>query len=176
MPEDLGVSYAVAAPSDAVDWELLSLLFRQKYASMVRVAELLVGDRAVAEEIAQDAFVRLQPRLGRLGGADDAQRYLRAIVVNLSRSALRRRGLARRHTLEIPVRVDDGSGPRAEHADVVAALRRLPRRQAECLVLRYYLDLSEAEIAKTLGISPGSVKTHASRGLDALSEILGGEQ
>ncbi len=99
--------------------------------------------------------------------------YLRSAVLNGARSQLRRRSVARRHPQPEP-----GSAPAADadlggdEAQVLAALRALPERQREVLALRYYLDLSEEEIAATLSISPGSVKTHAHRGLATLAERL----
>jgi RNA polymerase sigma factor (sigma-70 family) len=98
------------------------------------------------------------------------------IVVNLARSAQRRRSLARRHAAADPTakgEVDDGAEERADREAVLVALRRIARRQRECLVLRYYLDLSEADIAGVLGVSAGSVKTHTSRGLAAMARLLG---
>jgi RNA polymerase sigma factor (sigma-70 family) len=96
-------------------------------------------------------------------------------VLNVCRSGLRRRVVALRRPDDRPrdaASAEDGVLAGAEGAAVVAALRRLPARQRECLVLRYYADLSEAEIASTLGISNGSVKTHVHRGLAALSHLL----
>jgi len=99
-------------------------------------------------------------------------------VVNAARSALRRRGTVRRHLRNADV--DDVQGAdhalivSAEHAAVLAALRQLPQRQREVLVLRYWADLTEAEIAATLGIRPGTVKSTASRALTALENKLGG--
>jgi RNA polymerase sigma factor (sigma-70 family) len=97
-------------------------------------------------------------------------------VCNLCRSTWRRRLRRGPHDLADADRIDDGSQSRADQAEVMSGLRRLPRRQRECLVLRYYLDLTEAEIARALDISNGSVKTHTSRGLAALGELLGGQR
>lgn len=105
----------------------------------------------------------------------DPPAYLRATVLNLARSGLRRQLVARRHA-PTPERdaaaAEDAVMLREEHREVLAALRSLPRRQRECLALRYYLDLPEAEIAGTLGISTGSVKSHTHRGLAALASKL----
>ena len=100
----------------------------------------------------------------------------RVIVVNLARSAQRRRSLARRHAAADPTAkdaVDDGAQARAEREAVLVALGRIARRQRACLVLRYYLDLPESEVAGVLGISQGSVKTHTSRGLAGMANLLG---
>lgn len=154
-------------------------LYRSHYAELVRLAALLVDDRGVAEEVVQDAFVSVARRRER-APLDDAQAvpaYLRSAVLNGARSALRRRAVRRRHLRSVEPPPDAPSADVAalaheETRRVLTALRRLPGRQREVLVLRYYADLSEAEIAETLGISPGSVKTHAHRGLASLSETL----
>ena len=164
----------LAAPGldrDAV----LAELFRAHHGPLVRTATLLLGDAGVAEEVVQDAYVKLHGALPRLRQPEAALPYLRTTVVNLARSRLRRTRIARRHPLVPP-----GPGPGAEeravvsedHREVLAALDGLPRRQRECLVLRYYLNLSEMEIAAALSISRGSVKTHTSRALAALSARL----
>lgn len=161
---------------DGVD---LARLYTEKWPAMMRLAVLLVDDRASAEDIVQDAFVALHRRPPR--SADSAAAYLRICVVNNARSALRRRGTVRRHLASLPTRVVE-QAPAADrsilvadqHAEVLAAVRALPPRQREVLVLRYWSELSEAEIAEALGISTGTVKSSASRGLDALERSLGG--
>lgn len=145
---------------------------------MVRLAVLLVDDLGTAEDVVQDAFTALYRRHGeRIAEVDNALGYLRTAVVNTARSVLRRRRTARAWTPPTPADV-----PSAEasvvldeaHREVLAALGRLTARRREVLVLRYWADLSEAEIAETLGISRGAVKSNASRGLDALERILEG--
>ena len=111
----------------------------------------------------------------RSSSAEVALPYVRTAVLNVCRSGLRRRVVARRHLGSTEPNAQSAETTVAqqhERAAVVAALRGLPTRQRECLVLRYYADLSEAEIASTLGISAGSVKTHCHRGLAALSKLL----
>lgn len=152
-------------------------LFEREYARLVRAALLLVGDLATAEDVVQDAFVAVHRRWGQLEDLDRVGGYLQRAVINNSRSVLRHRGVVRRHEQSSPEPrvVEDISTVVLERADrdaVLAALGRLPRRQREVLVLRYYLDLGEAEIASTLRISKGSVKTHASRGASALRTNL----
>jgi RNA polymerase sigma-70 factor (sigma-E family) len=153
----------------------LTQLFRAHYAGLLRLAVLLADDHAGAEDLVQDAFVRMHRSWGRLRDPDKALAYLRACVVNGSRSRLRRLRTARRH--HEPPSPDAPSAEQVaadhqEHADVYAALDRLPQRQRQVLVLRYYGDLSEAEIAATLGISAGAVKSHAHRGIAALELAL----
>ncbi|MFG3280883.1 RNA polymerase sigma factor [Streptomyces sp. NPDC048111] len=143
---------------------------------MVRLAVMLVDDRATAEDVVQDAFTALYRRHGdRVEEIDNALAYLRTAVVNASRSVLRRRRTARGYTP--PHEPDAPSAEERvvldeEHREVLAALRQLTVRRREVLVLRYWSDLTEAEIATTLGISRGSVKSIASRALDSLEKIL----
>ena len=157
--------------------EAVTELFRAHYAGLVRVAVLLVDDDATAEDVVQDAYARLHRRWGRLRDPDAAYAYLRTAVVNGSRSRLRRRRTARAY---VPPHDVAGPSPEAaaidreEYAAVRAALGALPARQREVLVLRYYAALSEAEIADAIGISRGAVKSHASRGLAALTRALEG--
>jgi RNA polymerase sigma-70 factor (sigma-E family) len=106
---------------------------------------------------------------------DTALAYLRRSVVNGARSALRHRKVVDKHAprpLPDAASAEHGALLALEHAEVMAALRRLPERQREVLVLRYYLDLSEASIADTLGISRGAVKSHSARGIAALRTSL----
>ncbi|MER6449683.1 RNA polymerase sigma factor [Streptomyces venezuelae] len=145
---------------------------------MVRLAVLLVDDLATAEDVVQDAFTALYRRHGeQISEVDNALGYLRTAVVNTSRSVLRRRRTVRAWTppaaVDIPSAEDHVVLDEA-HREVLAALGRLTPRRRQVLVLRYWADLSEAEIAATLGISRGAVKSNASRGLDALERILEG--
>jgi RNA polymerase sigma-70 factor (sigma-E family) len=157
--------------------EALSRLFAAHYRTLVRTAALLLGERGAAEEIVQDAYVALHGRWRRLRDADKALAYLRASVVNGSRSALRHRRVVDRH---LAGAAPPGHAPSAEagaldlldHAAVVAALHALPARQREAIVLRYYADLSEAQIAEAMGVSRGAVKSHTSRAMAALRLTL----
>ncbi|MFI5592544.1 SigE family RNA polymerase sigma factor [Amycolatopsis sp. NPDC051758] len=152
----------------------LTELFHAHRPGLVRLAVLLLGDRGLAEDVVQDAFVALFRRWP-LDDPAGAGGYLRVSVVNGARSAQRRAALRRRHHKAEP---DDGPPADAEallgeeHREVLAAVRRLPRRQREVLVLRYWSGLSEAEIAETLGVSRGTVKTCASRALAKLEGEL----
>ena len=151
-------------------------LYTAQRLSLVRLAVLLVDDLATAEDIVQDAFAAFAAR-PELRERAAAVGYLRTAVVNRSRSALRRRRTARAY---VPPRDAAPPGPddRAlladEHRELLTALDHLAPRQREVLVLRYWSELSEAEIADALGITRGAVKSTASRALDALEKILGG--
>lgn len=150
-------------------------LFAREYVRLVRAAVLLVGDRESAEDVVQDAFVGVHRRWGRFADPDRVGGYLHRAVVNGCRSVLRHRAVVRRTPPVLAVPAADAADEvlgRAMRAEVFAALSALPRRQREVLVLRHYLDLSEAEIAASLRISAGSVKTHASRGAAALRARL----
>jgi RNA polymerase sigma-70 factor (sigma-E family) len=155
-------------------------LYAAHWRSLVRLSVLLVRDTGTAEEIVQDAFVAMHGRWSRLREPDKALAYLRQAVVNRSRSALRHRAVVERHVrregglaLVHESGADDASLAAARRDAVLDAMRRLPTRQREVLALRYYLELSEAEIAEALGISAGAVKSHASRGAAALRSHLG---
>ena len=154
----------------------LERLYDEHYVRLLRLAVLLVGDTGRAEEVVQDSFVAMFQRWDRLVGADHPA-YLRATVVNRSRSVLRHLRVVRRHPDEQPLPdpgADDPVLAGVRREAVLAALAGLPRRQREVLALRYYLDLSEREIAGTLGISQGAVKSHTSRGAAALRATLSG--
>ncbi|HEX6936493.1 MAG TPA: SigE family RNA polymerase sigma factor, partial [Actinomycetes bacterium] len=155
--------------------EAVTRLYAVHYRSLVRLAALLLRDAAVAEEVVQDSFVAMHGAWRRLADPDRALAYLRQSVVNRSRSVLRRRTVASRHAPSAAPpapSAEHGALVALEHAEVLAALRLLPQRQREVLVLRYYADLTEAEIADAIGISRGAVKSHASRGLAALRSSL----
>ncbi len=153
----------------------LTALYTAHYRRLVRLAALLLDDVATSEEIVQDAYVKMHAAWRRLRDPQTAEAYLRTTVVNLSRSRMRRRQVAERHA-ERPfpdaASAEEGAMAALERQAVLAALRALPDRQRECLVLRYYGDLSEAQIAETMGISAGAVKSHASRGMAALRAAL----
>lgn len=164
------------ADQGGLDVAGVRLLFQDRYATTVRLGQFLTGNAVAGEDIAQEAFAILCRQVDRLNRPGDLGGYLHRMVVNLARSAGRRQRVARRHSTRRP----DPSAEAADHAEAVAerdvilaALSRLPVRQRQCLVLRYYLDLAEADIAATLGVSIGSVKTHTARGLAGLSRLLG---
>ncbi len=148
-------------------------LFRARYPEMVRLADLLGADDP--EDIAQEAFARLIRKHGSLRNPEAAVAYVRRCVVNLTRNRHRHLRVVRLHT---PAgRHEDSSEQavilREDHREVLAALAGLPPRRREAIVLRYWLDLSEREIAAAMGVSPGTVKSNVSRGLAALAQALG---
>jgi RNA polymerase sigma-70 factor (sigma-E family) len=161
--------------------DALTVLHREHYASLVRLATLVLGDVGLSEQVVQDAFVKLQLRWGGLRRLDRAPAYLRSAVLNGARSQLRRHKVRDRHdarrTVVPQVTTPEASAVAgADHDRIVAALRRLPERQREALALRYLLDLPEAEVATAMGVSTGSVKTHVHRGLATLAVLLGEER
>jgi len=144
--------------------------------TLIRLANLLVRDRADAEDVVQDAFTALYRALPRLRDHDQLLPYLRAAVINGCRSALR----GRRRSAQLAIRSWPAEPPAAASAEaavllseerraVFAAMSRLPRRSREVLALRYYLDLTDSEIAETLGVSRGTVSSTASRAVAALT-------
>ncbi|HET9022161.1 MAG TPA: sigma-70 family RNA polymerase sigma factor [Ornithinibacter sp.] len=150
-------------------------LFDAEAASLTRLARFYVDDKTAAEDLVQEAFIRFARHQGRLRDQNRAAAYLRSIVINLARDHNRRGFVSWRH--RPPAQPDVPSAAetaeeRAERAAVVAALRALPRRQRDCVTLRYYYDMPVAEIAATLGLSTNTVKTHLQRGLDALAATL----
>jgi RNA polymerase sigma-70 factor (sigma-E family) len=170
------------AAGDAVapDWsagEAVTGLYSTQYVALLRLATLLTHDRGLAEEIVQDTFVALHQRWSQLRDPDAGAAYLRSSVVNRCRSALRHRGVVERVAGRLRQRA---YAPSAEslaldaglYAEVLAAVRALPSRQREALVLRYYLDLTEATTAEVMGVSTGAVKSHTARGLAALRRAL----
>jgi RNA polymerase sigma-70 factor (sigma-E family) len=169
-----------AANHLAMRWtadEAVTHLFAAHYRPLVRLATLLLADAAVAEEVTADAYVGLHARWRSLRDPDNALAYLRSSVVNRSRSALRHRGVVARF---VAVAVPPDDAPSAESTvlgrlrrdELIAALAGLPGRQREALILRYYADLSEAQVAAAMGCSRGAVKSHTARGLAALRQRI----
>jgi RNA polymerase sigma-70 factor (sigma-E family) len=165
---------AVAAFAPDVD-RLVSNLFRAEGRSLVRLARLFVDDRNAAEDLVQEAFIRLARSVHRIEDPVRAPAYLRSIVLNLARDQNRRGLVSLRHRLpfhDIDRGIEDQIDVREDQREVLDALRELPTQQRACLVLRYYDELGPDEIAATLGISRNSVKTHLQRGLSALESRL----
>lgn len=153
----------------------LADLYRDHRMRMVRLAMLLVDDPATGEDVVQEAFTGLHRNWTGLRDEAAAVGYLRAAVVNGSRSVLRRRRTARDYVPPHQVNARSAESLAmlsAEHQSVVDALATLPPRQREVLVLRYYGGMTEAEIAETTGISRGTVKSTASRALDAVGRVM----
>jgi RNA polymerase sigma-70 factor (sigma-E family) len=154
----------------------VTALFRQHHVELVRLALLMVGDLATAEDVVQDAFEHLHRRWRRLREPAAGLAYARSSVLNGCRSVHRRSAVARKHAPRLAgpiLHSPDAAAALAEHAELLAALRGLSRRQREVLVLRFYADLDAAEIARTLRISASTVRSTTSRGLAELARILG---
>ena len=175
-------SPTLAASRDATaraDLDEAVALYSAHRLSLVRLAVLLVDDLQSAEDVVQDAFAGFLGRRRALDDPDKALAYLRTAVVNNARSALRRRRTARAYVVPHEVEPEGPSGRAIlaeEHRAVIDALRKLAPRQREVLVLRYWSDLSEAQIAEALEISRGTVKSTASRALAALEKIMEGSR
>jgi RNA polymerase sigma-70 factor (sigma-E family) len=163
------------ADAGAVRADLITSLYQAHAVGLVRMAKLLVLDQPSAEDVVQDAFLGLYRALPRLKDQDQVLPYLRAAVINGARSVLRarRRALLRRVQHEPPACSAESAALTGEdRREVLAAVGRLSRRSREVLVLRYYLDLPDQEIAAALGISRGTVSSTASRALAVLAREL----
>jgi RNA polymerase sigma-70 factor (sigma-E family) len=173
MPDDL-----LADATERTEWSAdlaVMELYAQHYRALVRLAAMLVRDTSTAEEVVQDSFVAMHDGWHRLKDTEKALAYLRQAVVNKSRSVLRHRAVVEKNVQNAPPDMpsaEHGAFLLLERSAVIAALRDLPARQREAIVLRYYGNLSEAEIATTMGISRGAVKSHTSRGMAALRAVL----
>lgn len=152
------------------------LLFHGQFPAMVRLARMLGADDP--EDVAQEAFVRLHGRARTLRDPSASIGYLRTTVVNLTRSRVRHLAVVRRKAPDpLPDAMSAMSAEshvlrREGHQSLIAAVQRLSNRQREAIVLRYWLDLSEAEMADAMGVSRGTVKSHVSRALDALAVLM----
>jgi RNA polymerase sigma-70 factor (sigma-E family) len=150
-------------------------LYAAHYRSLVRLAVLLVRDVGTAEEVVQDSFVAMHGGWRRLRDSEKALSYLRQSVVNRSRSVLRHRVVVDRNPPKPPPDMpsaEHGAINSLERSAVIVALRELPVRQREALVLRFYGDMSEAQIADTMRISKGAVKSHTARAMATLRTLL----
>jgi RNA polymerase sigma-70 factor (sigma-E family) len=147
----------------------LAQLHQRYYPELVRLAFALTGDWSLAEELGQEAFVRAWRSWGSIRRKQSAPAYLRATVINLARTSFRQRLREIRawRDVAIPRQAEAAVSP-----DVLHALARLPQRKRACVVLRYYLDLSEADTAAALGISVGTVKSQTARALQRLRPLL----
>ena len=160
---------------------LVVRLFHAEGRSLVRLARLFVDDRDAAEDIVQEAFLRLVRRAGNIDAVERAPAYLRSIVLNLARDHNRRGLVSLRHQatrgrdvdVDVDASVADQLVRSEEHAKVLDAVRQLPHRQRDCITLRYFEELPLDEIAATLGLSVNTVKTHLQRGMAALDRRLG---
>ena len=155
--------------------DAVTALYAEHAIGLVRLAVILLGDQAAAEDVVQDAFLGLYRRWDSLAEASHPLAYVRTSVLNGCRSALRResrRGLAAVFSQPPSESAEARALVSEEYRAVVSAIRRLPARQREALLLRYYLDMSEDEISRTMGISRGTVKSATSRALAAIGRIL----
>ena len=152
----------------------VTALYQAHAAGLVRLAMLVLGDQPAAEDVVQDAFLALYRHWDGLNDSARAVAYARSSVLNGCRDALRRRS----RTIPAALLEPNAASAEAhvllaeEHREVLAALRRLPGRQREAVVLRHCLGLPEEEVAQAMGISRGTVKSAAHRGLAALARIL----
>lgn len=153
-------------------------LFHREGAALVRLARLFVDDRDAAEDLVQEAFLRLARHAGRIDAAERAPAYLRSIVLNLARDHNRRGLVSLRHQAaagrdhDVGEDVGDVLARSEEHRRLLAQVRDLPVRQRDCIALRYFEELSIEQIAATLGVSVNSVKTHLRRGMGNLARAL----
>jgi RNA polymerase sigma-70 factor (sigma-E family) len=174
--------------------QAVALIYTEHSLGLVRLAHIMLGDRTAAEDVVQEAFLGLYRRWSGLSDPAKALQYARSAVLNGCRSVLRYRARHGQPGAWPAAAAADGASPAAaagaagtaagapsaeaavldseEHRALLAALHRLPDRQREAVVLRYYLDMSHAEIAATMGISPGSVRSATSRALESLGHLL----
>jgi RNA polymerase sigma-70 factor (sigma-E family) len=163
---------AAVAPADQV-----AALYQAHALGLLRLAVIMLGERQAAEDVIQDAFLGLFRRWDALNDSERALAYVRSSVFNGCRTVLRKRARNRQFVLADPAaesaeaRVVLGE----EHREVLAALRRLPERQREAVALRYCLDMSVDDVAKSMGVTEGTVKSATSRGIAAITRMLKGE-
>jgi RNA polymerase sigma-70 factor (sigma-E family) len=162
-------------PADVEADRAVTALYAQHYRTLVGLAAFLVRDNFTAEEVVQDSFVAMHSGWRRLKDREKALAYLRRSVVNRSRSVLRHRMVVDKNAPQPPPDMpsaEQGAIAQIERSAVVDALRALPLRQREALVLRFYADLSASQIASIMGISTGAVKSHTARGMSAMRNVL----
>ena len=170
MPE----GEASAQPGRAEREDVMLRLFDEHYVPLCRLAFVILGDHALAEEVVMEALLNTFSGWGRLREPGRADVYLRRAVINLSRSGLRRRVLERRAAPRIQQGATSPPRQVPEDAAVVwLAVRRLPARQRACVVLFYYEDLPESQIAEILDCSTGTVKSQLSKARTKLKVFLG---
>jgi RNA polymerase sigma-70 factor (sigma-E family) len=167
---------ADGAMAEGTTVDHLTETYRQHYRSLLGLAALLLDDTASCEDVVQEAFIRVHSARKRVKDPEKTLAYLRQTVVNLSRSALRRR-ITGLKLLSKPMpdmaSAEEGAYEQLERDQLIKAMRGLQRRQREVLVLRYFADMTETQVAESLGISLGSVKAYGSRGIAALRIAMG---
>lgn len=178
-PTPATVMWSPGEPSGEDSIAAVTALYRAHALSMIRLAHVMLGDRTAAEDVVQDAFSGLYRRWAHVSDHDKALSYVRSSVMNACRSALRR---IRPEVTGDPAvtagRAEQPSGETAvlheeERLAVMAALRKLPHRQREVLVLRFYLDMTDQEIAAEMGVGASTVRSSAHRALAAVGRMLG---
>jgi RNA polymerase sigma-70 factor (sigma-E family) len=163
---------APEAPPAAADQQITAL-YQAHALSLARLALLMLGDRDAAQDVVQDAFLGLYERWDKLASADAAPAYLRASVLNGCRTLLKHRSRSALQTAEESLDSAEATLMQTEQQRAMfAAIRRLPARQRETLVLRYYLDMSEDQAARAMGVSRGTVKAATSRAIAAIGRML----
>jgi RNA polymerase sigma-70 factor (sigma-E family) len=181
-PDDSGVASAARLPGlaglscgagDSAE-AAVGALYQTSALGLIRLAYVMLGDLPSAEDVVQEAFCGLYRQWGRLDGADGALYYVRASVLNGCRSVLRHRAVRRRGLAEQPPAVSAEAVVLGgeEREEVIRALGGLPHRQREVLMLRFYCDLSDEQIARVMGIGQSTVRSTAHRALQALGQIL----
>lgn len=155
-----------------IEGGVLAELYAQHASDALRLAYLLTGDASLAEDLVQDAFVRLAGRLLYLHGRGGFHAYLRKTIVNLVRSQFRRRALERKFIERQPEPLPVGPPDLSDREDMRRALMELPIRQRTAVVLRYFEDLSEAQTAELMRCRPSAVKSLVSRGMTKLRTQL----
>lgn len=172
-----GPAANAGAGREATAADQVTRLYQAHGMDLVRIAAVMLGSRAAAEDVVHDAFCGLFTRWHKLADPANGLPYVRSAVMNRCRSELRHRArLERRadqhHRPLVAESPEQAAILGEEHRDVLAALRRLPDRQREALILRYFMDLPEPDIAAAMGISQGTVKSTTSRAIAALARQL----
>jgi len=173
---ELLIAGGARVPGDART--AVTALYQVHAVGLIRLAVVMLGDRPAAEDVVQEAFCALYRRWDHLADPAKALTYVRSSILNGCRSELRRRIRGDRRPAPDAVAAGAASAEAVamigeDHREVLAALRRLPRRQREALVLKFYLDLPEPEIAASMGVTAGTVKSTTSRALGALARLIG---
>lgn len=154
---------------------VIAALYREQARSLIGLARMYIDQRDAAEDVVQEAFIRLSMSLHRIDDPSKTAAYLRSIVLNLARDYNRQGVRALRHETQLleldPYSIDDAIFRSHDRRLLLSATQGLPRRQRDCLLLHYLLELPVADIAERLALSPNSVKTHLKRGLAALRQI-----
>lgn len=177
----LSAGHEAAAAHKEPDAETaVAALYQLHATGLIRLATIMLGDRGAAEDAVQDAFSALYRRYDSLAQPDRALAYVRSSILNGCRSRLRTRQRAARRDARVAPATIPGADYDVlldeEHREVLTALRRLPDRQREALVLRFYLEMSPSDVASAMGIGEGTVKSTTSRALAALGKLLEGER